>query len=316
MVKVANISSDLKSKEKISVFISQPMGGLTDEEIEKERNRAEEAVRAQFGGDVEFIDSFFNGDETKGDSPMKLLARSIDLLSAADLAYFCKGWNLARGCRLEHSCASAYGVSRIEEYASDLKRVGGRIFYIDESVKAKYEFYDAQGNLLPDPKVGDRPAWYSTDDPKEKPKYWILHEELFEEREWTYWNLNTHGYARDSIGTDTSFGSGIDNTEKVLSFNGGAYIRDYTIWGVVRKVRENAVGECSDWFVPSKKELDKLREAAGVLGIDWFDKEWIWSSSERAEYSANHAWYWDYDNQAWSSYGKDDTYSVCVVRAF
>lgn len=33
-----------------------------------------------------------------------------------------------------------------------------------------------------------------------------------------------------------------------------------------------------------------------------------------AEYSANNAWNWNYDNQAWNNNNKNNTNSVCVVR--
>ena len=42
-----------------------------------------------------------------------VLGKSIELLSTADLAYFAKGWETARGCIIEHSCAVAYMVETI-----------------------------------------------------------------------------------------------------------------------------------------------------------------------------------------------------------
>ena len=38
------------------------------------------------------------------------LGESIKLLSTADVAYFLKGWNTARGCRIEYMCANDYGI--------------------------------------------------------------------------------------------------------------------------------------------------------------------------------------------------------------
>ena len=42
--------------------------------------------------------------------PMWYLGASIQLMSKADVAYFCRGWNDARGCKIEFECAEAYGV--------------------------------------------------------------------------------------------------------------------------------------------------------------------------------------------------------------
>ena len=48
-------------------------------------------------------------------SPLWFLGKSIELLSKADVAYFVKGWDEARGCKIEHQCAVEYGVDRIED---------------------------------------------------------------------------------------------------------------------------------------------------------------------------------------------------------
>jgi hypothetical protein len=38
------------------------------------------------------------------------------LLASADVAYFAKGWEEARGCRIENICAIEYGIDVIEDY--------------------------------------------------------------------------------------------------------------------------------------------------------------------------------------------------------
>ena len=116
-----------------------------------------------------------------------------------------------------------------------------------------------------------------------------------------------------AAGTGTALGTGKVNTDKILSLDGGRYIRDYNIWGVAAKLREKCAGGCNDWFIPSRDELDELRKAAGVLDLDWFRFEWLWSSSE---YSANFAWRWYYADQSWGNRHKDYTFSVCAFRAF
>ena len=39
-----------------------------------------------------------------------VLGKSLELLSTADVAYFCKGWDEYRGCKIEHTCATEYGI--------------------------------------------------------------------------------------------------------------------------------------------------------------------------------------------------------------
>ena len=39
---------------------------------------------------------------------MLYLAKSIELLDQADMVYFAKGWESARGCKIEHLVAHEY----------------------------------------------------------------------------------------------------------------------------------------------------------------------------------------------------------------
>lgn len=95
------------------LFISQPMGGKTDEEILAERANAIQAAKDTLGEDVKVIDSFFKDGPADG-RPLWFLGKSLELLSTADIAYFAHGWESARGCRIEHTCAIEYGIHPIE----------------------------------------------------------------------------------------------------------------------------------------------------------------------------------------------------------
>lgn len=95
------------------LFISQPMKDKTDDEILKEREKAIADARKYLGEDVEVIDSFFK-DAPHDARPLWFLSKSLELLSTADVAYFAKGWDGARGCRIEHNCAVAYDIDIIE----------------------------------------------------------------------------------------------------------------------------------------------------------------------------------------------------------
>ena len=99
----------------IKVFISQPMKNKTDEQIEAERKRAVEAIKKEYDSEeVEIIDSFFKGAPHDA-KPLWFLGKSFELLSTADVAYFVKGWDNYRGCKMEHTAAIEYGISVIDE---------------------------------------------------------------------------------------------------------------------------------------------------------------------------------------------------------
>ena len=97
------------------LFISQSMKDKADDEILKEREKAIADARKYLGEDVEVIDSFFK-DAPHDVKPLWFLGKSLELLSTADIAYFAKGWDSARGCKIEHDCAVAYDIDVIEYY--------------------------------------------------------------------------------------------------------------------------------------------------------------------------------------------------------
>jgi hypothetical protein len=97
------------------LFISQLMRGKTDEEILAERKKAIESAERNLGEPVEVIDSFFQNAPADA-RPLWFLGKSLELLSTADIAYFAKGWEDARGCRIENQCAIEYGIEVIEDY--------------------------------------------------------------------------------------------------------------------------------------------------------------------------------------------------------
>lgn len=96
------------------LFISQPMRGKSDEEILKEREKAIKSAEKQMDEPVEVIDSFFQLAPTDA-RPLWYLGESLKLLATADVAYFAKGWEKARGCKIEHTCAVEYGIPTIED---------------------------------------------------------------------------------------------------------------------------------------------------------------------------------------------------------
>ena len=96
------------------IFISQPMKGKTNDAILSERETAIKSAEKKLGEKVEVIDSFFQYAPAEA-KPLWFLGKSIELLSTADGAYFAKGWETARGCRIEHQCAVEYGIVVMED---------------------------------------------------------------------------------------------------------------------------------------------------------------------------------------------------------
>lgn len=98
------------------LFISQPMRDKTDEEILEVRAKAIESAERNLGEKVEVIDSFFQNAPVDA-KPLWYLAKSLELLSTADVVYFAKDWEKHRGCRIENTCAIEYGIELvIEDY--------------------------------------------------------------------------------------------------------------------------------------------------------------------------------------------------------
>lgn len=96
----------------MNVFISQPMGGKTEEEINRERDKAIQNIKNVFGEDVNILDTNFN---FSGKSSLYYLAKSIEMLDQANAAYFMKNWWNYRGCLVEHMCCVHYGIPRLYE---------------------------------------------------------------------------------------------------------------------------------------------------------------------------------------------------------
>lgn len=95
------------------LFISQPMRGKSDEEILAERERAVAEAEKILGEPVELLDTFFGTSDMS--HALEYLGESIKRMAQADAAYFAPGWGMARGCKIEHDCAVAYGVPIIND---------------------------------------------------------------------------------------------------------------------------------------------------------------------------------------------------------
>lgn len=90
----------------MKIMISQPMKGKTNEQIRTERAELVKKLTEQGHEVIDTVfDDFPNGQAT----PLHYLAKSIEFLANVDGVVFMKGWQNARGCRIEEICAREYG---------------------------------------------------------------------------------------------------------------------------------------------------------------------------------------------------------------
>lgn len=109
----------------MKAMLSQPMAGKTDEEIVATREKAIADLKER-GYEIvntPFTDEWYSkesmGERGVVQIPLCFLAKSLENMSLCDAAYFCKGWENARGCRIEHEAAKAYGLTVIYEESGD-----------------------------------------------------------------------------------------------------------------------------------------------------------------------------------------------------
>ena len=108
----------------MKAMLSQPMAGKTDAEIADTRNRAMKALE-KMGYEVVntlVTDEWYSPDKMKERGvvqvPLCFLAKALENMSLCHAAYFCEGWEKARGCRIEHEAAVAYGLKILYENGS------------------------------------------------------------------------------------------------------------------------------------------------------------------------------------------------------
>lgn len=98
----------------MKAMLSQPMAGKSKSEIIATREKAIAALESA-GYDIvntllsdEWYSEEFMQERGIVNRPLCFLAKSLENMSLCHAAYFCKGWENARGCRIEHEAAKAY----------------------------------------------------------------------------------------------------------------------------------------------------------------------------------------------------------------
>lgn len=96
---------------KPKAMISQPMGGLTEEEILNTRKEAIEYLESQ---GYEVVNTYYENLGTNEESSINrglwYLGRSLMDMAKVDAVYFCDGWNTRPGCKIEYEAARQYGL--------------------------------------------------------------------------------------------------------------------------------------------------------------------------------------------------------------
>lgn len=102
-------------------MLSQPMAGKSEEEIIATREKAIKTLKEKGFEIVNtlFTDEWYSKEKMAERGvvqvPLCFLAKSLDNMSKCHAAYFCKEWENARGCKIEHEVAKAYGLEIIYE---------------------------------------------------------------------------------------------------------------------------------------------------------------------------------------------------------
>lgn len=105
------------------VFVSVPMNGKSNEEIEQELQKARNfymMITKKNPKDVAFIDNYDFGkkderyeNETYKNSRLCYLGRAIKRLALCDEAVFGPGWMNAKGCVCEHKICATYDIPMV-----------------------------------------------------------------------------------------------------------------------------------------------------------------------------------------------------------
>jgi len=131
--------------------------------------------------------------------------------------------------------------------------------------------------------------------------------------EWTdkQWGSGAASYNGTLIGgTETDIGTGQSNTTKIAT-----YLNSQGETGYAAQLCDALVyGGYSDWFLPSKDELNLMYTNLKVYGVGGFVNDWYWSSSEG---DANYAWIQSFQSGIPSTFNKESFLArIRAVRAF
>lgn len=121
----------------MKVFVSQPMSGLTNEEINKNRIKSMEVLQflnpdiiieydpaslyIEEDPEMEKVLSVDDPDISKNRISIFYFLRSIQHMVDKDAIVFLDGWQNSRGCILEYFIAKAFGMTILGEFVDKLQ---------------------------------------------------------------------------------------------------------------------------------------------------------------------------------------------------
>lgn len=114
------------------------------------------------------------------------------------------------------------------------------------------------------------------------------------------------GQFTETGATATAIGTGQANTTTIVGILGTG------ISYAARTCDELVLGGYSDWFLPSKDELNKMYTELKLYGVGGFGDTYYSSS----EYNSMNAWYQSFGSGNQNYVAKSTTYSVRAARAF
>lgn len=102
------------------LLICEPMMGKSFEQIEKERKlfiKTLDRNKYEPVGNLTPLDGIGSDHDVfkVKNSEIYCLAQSIDAMSRCDVVLFRTGWENARGCQIEHTVATEYGLDILYE---------------------------------------------------------------------------------------------------------------------------------------------------------------------------------------------------------
>lgn len=206
-------------------------------------------------------------------------------------------------------------LSAIEEWAGDicsLLPIGGRIFYDDGDNGVTYTFYDVNNNeVVYDGTISSlaNATQYTVSRTPIKDRFYVFNNEVATSKQW--------GKYGAKIGIDTD-GIGLGKTNTLTALQQGAWEFN-SIFTYITDCNANEVGGCTDWYIGSKAEQNKLRVVEADFGIAWYERNsgiYMLSSVEK---SNTYAYRWDANNSYWGEISKSSALglnSCFAMRSF
>ena len=101
----------------MNVFISQPMIGLTNDELKKYRSKVLDMIQRRYPTEkIRFITNPLIANLPHDDNSIVwYLGKSLECIASANLVFFSKGWEIDYICSLQHAICRYYNIPIIHE---------------------------------------------------------------------------------------------------------------------------------------------------------------------------------------------------------